>query len=65
MTPGQVLDSRELQRHARHKRPGELGGKSFEVWLGEWRARWLAGEPIAVLVDRDSTHAVVVYTGRS
>lgn len=57
---GQVIESVELQRHARDKRPGELGGKSFERWLGEWAQRWRNGEQIAVLVDRDSTHAVVV-----
>lgn len=60
---GQVIESVELQRHARDKRPGELGGKSFERWLGDWARRWAAGEPIAVFVDRDATHAVVVRTG--
>lgn len=65
MIPGQVIDSRELQRHAKSKRAGELGGKSFELWLGEWAQRWRDGEPIAILVDRDSTHAVVIRTGAS
>lgn len=60
--PGQVIESVTLQGHAKHKHPGELGGKSFELWLGEWARRHAAGERIAVLVDRDSTHAVVIET---
>lgn len=59
---GQVIESVELQGHAKRKRAGELGGKSFEAWLGEWARRHAAGERIAVLVNRDSTHAVVVRT---
>lgn len=59
---GQVIESVELQRHAKKKRPGELGGKAYEAWLGEWARRKAAGERIAVLVDRGSTHCVVVST---
>lgn len=61
--PGQVLEVIELQGHAKRKRPGELGGKSYELWLGEWAKRAAAGERIAVLVDYPNpTHCVVVTT---
>lgn len=58
--PGQVIESVELQRHAQKKAVGELGGKSFERWLGDLADRRRAGEQIRVFVDRDSTHVVVV-----
>lgn len=58
--PGQVIEIVELQRHARKKLPGELGGKSFERWLGDVAERRRAGERIRVFVDHDSTHVVVV-----
>lgn len=61
--PGQVIEVVELQRHAKVKRPGDLGGKSFERWLGDWASRKASGEAIAVLVDyRNPTHCVVVTT---
>ena len=44
------------------KQIAQLGGKSYERWLGEWAQRWRDGEPIAVLVDRDATHCVVIRT---
>jgi len=60
---GQVIEVVELQRHAKKKRPGDLGGKSFEIWLGEWAKRRAQGEQIAVLVDyRNPTHCVVIET---
>lgn len=60
---GQVIETVELQRHAKAKRPGELGGKSFERWLGAWAERAAAGERIAVLVDYPNpTHCVVIET---
>lgn len=60
---GQVIEVIELQGHAKKKRDGELGGKSFELWLGEWARRRAQGEHIAVLVDyRNPTHCVVIET---
>lgn len=45
---------RELDRH-------ELGSAgAFSSWLYAWKARWLAGERIRVVIARDNSHALVL-----
>lgn len=39
------------------------GGSAYRLsrWIHRWKTRWLAGEPIAVLVAPDYSHLIAIH----